>query len=299
MLRLSASLALLTTAAALQDCGHCAGRWHDEASDDWMHVAEDSCMLTSKYGAVQMVGVQVTPASGILKTLGITGEFNEATMSIRWSNGVAWHMLPASGMSGGGGGGGSGVDSRVVQLETLVEKLFGETQALREAVASLSTCSGCPLANGTAGNPPPTPAPPTKAPPTPAPPTPAPPTMAPPTPAPLTPAPPTVAPPTPAPPVVGPTTDELQQLAARVDILEQSPGKAGRDGYCAVEPNTTWTYVPVARYPRSLYGRECVTGAISPRGPPGSAGKPTMMTTPFMKEAKCRWGSPIHTYLLG
>ena len=320
MLCLSASLALLTTAAALQDCGHCAGRWHDEASDDWMHVTEDSCMLTSKYGAVQMVGVQVTPASGILKTLGITGEFNEATMSIRWSNGVAWHMLPASGMSGGGGSSsGSGVDSRVVQLEMLVEKLFGETQALREAVASLSTCSGCPLANGTASpgetsvpdtNSPPgmTRAPPTKAPLTPAPPTAAPPTMAPPTPAPLTPAPPTAAPPTMAPPTpapltpapptdvpgVSPTTDELQQLAARVDILEQSPGKAGRDGYCAVEPNMTWTYVPVARYPRTVSGRECVTGAISPRGPPGSAGKPTMMTTPFMTEAKCKWGSAIH-----
>ena len=284
MLRLSASLALLTTAAALQDCGHCAGRWHDEASDDWMHVAEDSCMLTSKFGTAQMVGVQVTPASGILKTLGITGEFNEATMSIRWSNGVAWNMLPASGMSGGGGSSsGSGVDSRVVQLEMLVEKLFGETQTLREAVASLSTCSGCPLANGTA-SPGETSVPDTNSPP-------APPgsTHAPDTTPPLTSA------PTDAPAVNATVpADEIEKLAARLETLEKSPGQAGRDGYCSVQPNITWTYVPVARYPRTLYSDECVTGSISPRGPPGSAGKPTMMTTATMTNDRCLWGSPMH-----
>ena len=86
---LAALFATIVAGAAAQ-CENFSGDWFDTATEDVMKVTESSCKLTTKYGTATVSGTMVTPADGLLQTIGATGKFNERLGLIEWSNGVKW-----------------------------------------------------------------------------------------------------------------------------------------------------------------------------------------------------------------
>eukprot|EP01060_Flectonema_neradi_P018698 TRINITY_DN255_c0_g1_i1.p1 TRINITY_DN255_c0_g1~~TRINITY_DN255_c0_g1_i1.p1 ORF type:complete len:1153 (+),score=221.50 TRINITY_DN255_c0_g1_i1:109-3459(+) len=248
--------ALFTTTlvvGSLAQCEHFSGDWFDTATEDVMKVTEASCKLTTKYGTATVSGEVVTPADGLLKTLGATGKFDQRLGLIEWTNGVKWSKSMTR-----------EVEKRLTTLETTVATLDTTVKYLQQQVAALVNAS----TPGTVPAPVPVP-PPTNS---------------------SVPVPP---PPAASSAELDEIRSQMSLLNATVLGMNLTGGQPGRDGYCTIKPNTTDVYIPVFRYTYRRWGADankCTVGGSATRagGTPG-----TSMNTRSEVHQDCRWTSSM------
>lgn len=246
-----------------------------------MSVTQSNCMLSSKYGdmAVDARGV-VSPQTGILKQLGLTGSYENRLGTIKWSNGVEWSR--GAGM----------VERRLLALEQSLATERTARVTLETRVTQLENCcaqnGGGTNPSGPTGNTTPT-----------------------------TPATPTQDTITPRVDALETKVGQLENCCAgnnstggttpttggdsnstgdgalgdRLDELNAtllSGAMRGPAGYCMTEPNVTKVYVPVTRftYTYNANTEDCVLSNVQ-------ANQPNVDLNQISD--KCIWSSNVHT----
>ena len=248
------------------DAGLCsteglAGAWYDDATEDWMQasVADTAagCELTTKFGTVLIAGTNVTPRDGILRALGISGEYHTApTKRVVWSNGQVWGRASSDSET-------QQLQRRAAEMEALLLQMRTRVDTLEEQLRAVAGCTGCAVdgsgtaapGSGSSG---------------------------------------------------GASSEELRALHNLVTQVQEDVANVkstpGRDGYCSVQPTTTWVYTPVVRYVRRRNTPDiCTTGPAASTGPPGDVGVPSRVVVPSITNQNCRWAwsmlaEPLYAY---
>ena len=246
---------LAGTASA--SCAGMAGKWYDEASEDTMSATESNCQIATRYGTAQVDGHDVSPLTGIFRTLGITGEYHAAAGYITWSNGIRWTKLATSttnadtesriatnedmvaSLQTALNDANVKVDAheaRITELERLIAELRTRSDELAAAINAGGTSTGGTVPSGDYA-----------------------------------------------------AAADLAQLETQVQTL--AANGVGRDGYCSVQPTVTSVYVPITRYVYRKYVKDVCS--VGPVASPGGPGVPSMVTVPSLKNTNCRWTSTM------